>query len=131
MNKIKQFIAAFALVLGIGFSAALPVSTVGAIDVFNGGTCTGSNASNPVCKASKTDNDAKAKSMAKMIINTMLMIVGILSVIMVVFGGIRYTISSGDASKVKAAKDTIMYAIIGVVVSILSYAIINFVLTQI
>jgi hypothetical protein len=47
---------------------------------------------------------------------------------MLIYGGIRYTISGGDSSSVTAAKNTIMYAVIGIVVALLAYAIVNFVL---
>ncbi len=59
--------------------------------------------------------------------NTMIFLVGALSVIMIIFGGIRYVISRGDSKSVEAAKNTIIYAIAGVVVSIAAYAIVTFV----
>jgi hypothetical protein len=62
------------------------------------------------------------------ITNTALFIIGALSVIMLIYGGIRYTISMGDAKNVETAKNTIMYAIIGIIVALLAYAIVNFVL---
>jgi hypothetical protein len=49
---------------------------------------------------------------------------------MLIYGGIRYTISMGDPKNVEAAKNTILYAIVGIVVALLAYAIINFVLGQ-
>ena len=64
----------------------------------------------------------------QIITNTALFIIGALSVIMLIYGGIRYTISMGDAKNVEAAKNTIMYAIIGIVVALLAAAIVNFVL---
>ncbi|MDR1032908.1 MAG: pilin [Candidatus Nomurabacteria bacterium] len=60
--------------------------------------------------------------------NTILFIVGALSVIMLIYGGLRYIISGGDSKKVTDAKNTIMYAIIGLIIAVLSYAIINFVI---
>jgi len=62
------------------------------------------------------------------IINTVIFAVGIIAVIMVILGGIQYSTSQGAADKVKKAKDTIMYGIIGLVVAILAFAIVNFVL---
>lgn len=62
------------------------------------------------------------------ITNTVLFIVGILSVIMLIYGGLRYVISGGDQKKVTDAKNTIMYAVIGLIIAILSFAIINFVI---
>lgn len=64
------------------------------------------------------------------ITNTALFLIGAISVIMLIYGGIRYTISMGDAKNVEAAKNTIMYAVIGIVVALLAYAIVNFVLTS-
>lgn len=64
------------------------------------------------------------------IINTLLFLIGAISVIMLVYGGIQYTLSSGDSGKVTNAKNTILYAVVGLIVAILSYAIVNFVLTS-
>jgi len=64
------------------------------------------------------------------VINILLFIIGAISVIMVILGGIRYVLSNGDSSQIKGAKDTIMYAVIGLVVALLAYAIVNFVVTQ-
>lgn len=62
------------------------------------------------------------------IINVLLFLIGVISVIMLIYGGIQYTLSSGDSGKVNNAKNTILYAIVGLIVAILSYAIVNFVL---
>ena len=62
------------------------------------------------------------------IINTMLFIAGALSVIMIIIGGLRYAISAGNSSNVTAAKNTVIYAIIGLIVAFLAYAAVNFVL---
>jgi hypothetical protein len=123
MKRWKQIIVSLALIAGLG-AVALPAGNVSAINVFN--KCSGSG-STAVCGAAGTDN---ASSMAKIIINTMLIILGIIAVIMIIFGGIRYTTSAGDASRVKAAKDTVMYSVVGLVVAILAFAIVNFVTTQ-
>ena len=64
------------------------------------------------------------------ITNTILYIVGVIAVIMLIIGGIRYVISGGDAKKVTDAKNTVLYAIIGLVIAIFAYAIVNFVITS-
>jgi multisubunit Na+/H+ antiporter MnhB subunit len=51
-------------------------------------------------------------------------------VVVIILGGVQYTTSSGDPAKVKKAKDTILYGIIGLVVALLAYAIVNFVLSS-
>ena len=62
------------------------------------------------------------------ITSLILMIIGAVSVIMLIFGGFRYVVSGGDAKKVADAKNTILYAIIGLVISLLAYAIVRFVI---
>jgi len=61
------------------------------------------------------------------IVNVMLFIIGVLSVIMIIFGGIRFVISRGKSEDVKSARDTIMYSIVGLVVAVIAYAIVNWV----
>lgn len=63
--------------------------------------------------------------------NILLWLVGILSVIFLIWGGIRYITSAGDANKVTAAKNTIVYAIVGLVVAIFAYALVNFVIANV
>ena len=63
----------------------------------------------------------------KEIVNVLLFILGIISVIVIVIGGIRYTTSGGDSSQVTGAKNTVLYAVVGLIVAILAYAIVNFV----
>ena len=65
----------------------------------------------------------------KQVTNTVLYIVGVIAVIMLIIGGIKYVVSGGDAKKVTDAKNTVLYAIIGLAVAFLSFAIINFVIT--
>lgn len=61
-------------------------------------------------------------------INFLLIVIGTLSVVMIIVGGIRYTASGGNDKSVASAKNTIMYAVIGLVVAALAGAIVNFVL---
>ncbi len=65
------------------------------------------------------------------IVNVMLFIIGAICVIMLIFGGIRYTTSAGNSANVTAAKNTIMYAIIGLIIAFLAFAVVNWVLVAI
>ena len=65
----------------------------------------------------------------KQITNVVLYIVGVIAVIMLIIGGIKYVVSGGDAKKVTDAKNTVLYAIIGLIVAFLAFAIVNFVIT--
>lgn len=65
----------------------------------------------------------------KKVTNTILYIVGIIAVVMLIIGGIKYVVSGGDSKKVTDAKNTVLYAIIGLVIAFLAFAIVNFVIT--
>ncbi|MDO4889144.1 MAG: pilin [Candidatus Saccharibacteria bacterium] len=65
------------------------------------------------------------------IINWILAVLGVVAVIMVIIGGFTYMTSQGDPGKTKKARDTILYGIIGLVIALLAFAIVNFVLANI
>ena len=65
------------------------------------------------------------------IINAVIGVLGLACVIVIIVGGVQYMTSSGDAGKVKKAKDTILYAVIGLIVCVLAFAIVNFVISNI
>jgi len=60
-----------------------------------------------------------------------LYVIGAISVIMLIWGGLRYILSGGDSKKITDAKNTVLYAIIGLIIAFLAYAIIRFVLNAI
>lgn len=62
------------------------------------------------------------------IINILIGVIGVAAVIMLIIGGFQYVFSAGNEKGTKAGKDTILYAIIGIVVALLAFAIVNFVL---
>lgn len=80
------------------------------------------------------DNDSSPilgpSSILYKIIQTVTIITGAVSVIMIMVGGFRYIVSGGDSSATKAAKDTILYAVIGLAVTIFAQTIITFVLSN-
>lgn len=63
--------------------------------------------------------------------NILIFITGSIAVLMIIIGGLRYTLSGGDQGTINSAKNTIMYAVVGLVVSIAAYAIVNLVLSNI
>lgn len=65
------------------------------------------------------------------IISAIIGILGLACVIIVIIGGVQYMTSSGDSGKVKKAKDTILYGVIGMVICVLSFAITQFIITAI
>jgi len=119
MKKWKHYLAGFMVSLGLmGAVAAAP--TASAINVF--GQCS-QNGGSAVCGA----QGDSAAGIVKNVINTLLVVLGMIAVLMIVIGGIRYTTSAGDSSATKAAKDTVLYSVVGLVIAMLSFAIVNFV----
>ncbi len=124
MKKLKIMIASL-------FTAAsvvlVPVS-VGAVQVLPqcgaNATAPGASGTNAIC-ASKNDN---ISGIVKNVVNILLFIIGAISIVMLIVGGLRYTTSAGNSSQVTAAKNTIMYALIGLVIAVLAYAIVQFVI---
>ena len=62
--------------------------------------------------------------------NTMLFIVGLLAVIMIIYAGIRFVTAHGDEKQVESARQTIIYSVVGLIVAILAYALVNWVFSQ-
>lgn len=83
-----------------------------------------------------TTSEMKDKSidgdngLIKTVVNVLLWAVGILSVIMIIFSGFRYITSSGDASKTKSAQSTLIYSVVGLIVAIMAWAIVNMVINR-
>lgn len=65
------------------------------------------------------------------IINVLLFLIGVISVIFIILGGIRFVTSQGDSSQVSSARNTILYAVIGLVVAMMAFAIVNWVVREI
>lgn len=87
----------------------------------SGGTWNGSSCSNP------NTGGRTLESSFRDVTNILLFVIGAVSVLVIIIGGIRYVLSNGDQSAVTGAKNTILYAVIGLVVAILAYAIVEFV----
>lgn len=59
------------------------------------------------------------------ILNSIIFISGLIAVVFIIIGGVKYMTSTGDAGKTKQAKDTILYAVIGLIICVLAFAIVN------
>ena len=126
MKKFKLLVASIAFVVLGAVAVLVPEAPVAAVNALEG-ACSASNAGdNPICDST----DEEAPELIGILINVLLFIIGTLAVIMLIWGGIRYTTSGGNANSVTAAKNTIMYAIIGLVVAIFAYAIVNWVVGE-
>ena len=128
LQKIKMsLMVAPALLLSFAFVTAVPMSVGAACDPDAGIT----GAVNDDCtKGSGQQSELIGDDgIVTTVINIMLFIIGLLCVIMIIFGGIRYTTSNGDTKKVTDAKNTILYAVVGLVVAIVAYALVAWIVS--
>jgi len=118
MKRIKYLVLTLGIVAGFGL-AVMP-APVGAINVFS--SCDGSDSA--VCKGKGETLGGYIKTG----VNILLYLLGVVSVIMIIYAGILFVISGGDTANIKKAKDTILYSVVGLVVALMAYAIVNFVI---
>lgn len=82
--------------------------------------------------AACSGGDASAvDNLAVKIVNAMLYLVGAGAVITIIYAGIQYATSGGNSQKIEKAKKVLIYAVVGLVVAIFAYALVNYVLTMI
>jgi hypothetical protein len=124
-NVLGSLLVGSILALVAVFSPLSPTSYAATCDTANLSAASGVN-----CAQGKDTPTTLfgQSSIFTTIVNVLLFIIGAISVIMLIIGGIRYTISAGDSGNVTAAKNTILYAIVGLVIAFLAFAIVNYVL---
>ncbi|MGB4762546.1 MAG: pilin [Candidatus Saccharimonas sp.] len=122
----KQLLALLALpVLALGVAA--PTASALDLSVGSGANSAKGNDQTSCIFPGQDGCDGGETPLFQTITNVLLFIIGAVSVIMLIIGGFRYTVSQGDSSALTSAKNTILYSIIGIVVALLAYGIVNFV----
>lgn len=123
-EKIKMVVMGLAAVATLG-TATLIAPTVSAKEDSY------SYASKYTSNTSASSSNTDLMTILNIIINVALGVIGFVAVVMIIMGGIQYTTSSGDAAKVTKAKNTILYGVVGLVIALLAFAIVNFILTNV
>lgn len=123
MKKIILMVAGLLLVPVLA-TATVSTGDVSALNLTN------AIGDNGQAKGDGVGNASVSTDWVKNVINFLLYAIGVIAVIMIIWGGIKYATSAGDSNKVTSAKNTILYAVIGLIVAIFAFAIVNFVLTQ-
>lgn len=123
-KRIKYIILTLGLLAGFGL-AAVPagVSAAATYDPLDN-VC--KDAPDTAICTNRTVN--KAPDIIKTIVNVLLYILAAVSVVVIIIAGITYTTSGGNATLVTKAKNTLLYAVVGLVVAIMAYAIVNYVI---
>lgn len=123
MKIFTKILAAGILMIGLLGVLNPVVSAANGINI-----CSKENGSdNSVYCQNKDSGEGQVNGIIKTIVEVLLMAVGAISIIMIVIGGILFALSSGDAQKAAKARSTILYAVVGLIVSVFASAIVNFV----
>lgn len=143
IQKLKSILISMTAVISFALTAAIP-ATVMAVDCTSGTgvdptttntcLCQGSNidfSSSPTSGSQSCENGSSSVGkLIRTIINVLSIIIGAIAVIMIIIGGFRYITSGGSAEGTKAARQTIVYAIVGLVIVALAQIIVHFVLNN-
>ena len=121
MKIFTKILTAGILMIGLLGVFTPAVSAANGINI-----CSEENQNSVYCQ-NKDKGEGQVNGIIKTIVEVLLMAVGAISIIMIVIGGILFALSSGDAQKAAKARSTILYAVVGLIVSIFASAIVNFV----
>jgi hypothetical protein len=88
-----------------------------------------SSTDNPSAVSTATGGQGSFRQLALTIVNFFLTFLGLIAVVMIIYGGFLYVTAAGNQEKIESAKKIIMYAVIGIVVILLSFAIVNTILS--
>jgi len=124
------FLLAMPLAFAGSVSAVTPTTPNVTQDTINGGLDCGSNGNLGASSGCDISKQGNADSLASTIINILSVIVGVIAVIMIIVAGLRYITSGGKQESVTGAKNTILYAVIGLVIVAVAQVIVHFVLNK-
>jgi hypothetical protein len=134
MKQLKIWLAGLTMSIMLVLGMAAPAFAQDAQQQINNGLCAGSNlqfTEDPgQCNVAATDATTKINNIIHTIVNLLSALVGVVAVIMIIVGGFRYITSGGNDTSVTSAKNTILYAIIGLVVVALAQIIVRFTLSK-
>ncbi len=123
MKIFTKILTAGMLMVGLLGVLTPAVSAANGINICSG------NESSVYCK-NKNTGETQVNGIIKTIVEVLLTAVGAISIIMIVIGGIMFALSSGDAQKAAKARNTVLYAVVGLAVSLFASAIVNFVFNR-
>lgn len=135
IKKLKLLVLSLSYMFALALPVAIAAPAYAQVDL-KGNLCKGSNldlsSNTQNCSdASITGSGKSVTDLIKQIINILSVIIGAIAVVMIIIGGFRYVTSAGNAEGTKAARNTILYAIVGLVVVALAQIIVHFVLNTV
>ncbi len=126
---VLNMVAAVLTVVGLGAIATVSPANAATIYCPDGTVSTTGDLSG-CANISGGNNTNDLMTTLNTVINVIVGMVGFVAVVMIIMGGISFATSQGDAGKTTKARNTILYGVVGLVVSLLAFAVVNFVLTN-
>lgn len=120
---ICSLFISFGMLSGVALAAGNPA--------YQGVQCNGAAAASPVCHAPTTDPLTGNNGVIVKATNIIALVAGVAAVIIIILAGIRFILSSGDSAKTGQARETIIYASVGLAVIVLSRTIITFIVSKV
>lgn len=125
IQKIKAKLMILAAALMFALPAVMPAVATAQI---REGLCSGAELETSGTARCGAADVGSFQATLERIVNILSIIIGVVAVIMIIFGGFRYITSGGDSTRVGNAKNTLIYAIIGLIIVALAQVIVRFVL---
>ena len=126
MNKIKALLISLAAVFTLAVPIFAAVPAVALFEAAKDQACSGANLNDTACTAN--EGATQVNSTISTVISLLSFIVGVVSVIMIIIGGIRFVTSQGDSQSTSAARNTVIFAVVGLCVAAFAQLIVRFVL---
>ena len=126
-SLLKKIVTTFAAVALLSAPLSVVAPAAYAQDISTK-ACEGVNLGSGDCDASGSQNSFN--ELMKRVINIFSIVVGAVSVVMIIIGGFRYIISGGDSAGVSGAKNTILYAVVGLVIVLFAQILVRFVVAN-
>ena len=129
MKKLKLVFMTLAVSFGLVTTLA-PVGVGNALfEDSKNQACAGANLGDGTCDPTASNN--KVSNTLAAVINILSIVLGVIAVIMIIIGGIKFTTSQGDGNSTSSARNTIIYAVVGLVVAALAQVLVKFVLSRV
>lgn len=126
IQKIKRYI--LVTITGLTMLAPGLVPAMASATSITDSICQGSNVGSNTTTCDSNSSTTSLTNLAAKVISIFSVLVGVVAVIMVIFGGFKYITSGGDSNSVSGAKNTLIYAIVGLIIVALAQFIVHFVL---
>lgn len=133
---MRRLLAALSATLALATVVVAGQTAHAAFDPFQK-TCIESGGKSSVCEDSKKGQDADGSNaiygkdgILTKAITILNILIGVISVIMIIIGGFKFVTSGGDSNHINSARNTVIYALVGIVVAISGQLIVKFVLNR-